>query len=67
MYSLVTLVERKGSGLSGFVVVYLQQNKKKAKAEGVQKCNVETMMNTKVDKTVDKITHHVPLRQIIYT
>jgi hypothetical protein len=25
------------------------------------------MMNTKVDKTVKKITHHVPLRQMIYT
>jgi len=40
---------------------------KRTKAEGVQKCHAETMMNTKVGKTVDKITHHVSLRQIIYT
>ena len=30
---------------------------------GSKNCHVETMMNTKVDKTVKKITHHVPLRQ----
>ena len=33
----------------------------------IKKKKTETMMNTKVDKTVDKITHHVSLRQIIYT
>ena len=41
-------------------------NKKKAKPRGCKKVTA-TMMNTKVDKNVDKITHHVPLRQIIYT
>jgi hypothetical protein len=30
-------------------LVYLQQNKKKTKTEGVKKCHFETMMNTKVD------------------
>jgi hypothetical protein len=27
---------------------------------------VETIMNTKADKAVKKITHHVPSRQMIY-
>ena len=37
-------------------LVYFQQNKKKTKGEGVEECHVETMMNTKADKTVYKIT-----------
>ena len=45
---------------------YLQLNKKKAKAEGIN-VTLKTIMSTIADKTVNKITHHVPPRQIIYT
>jgi len=52
--------------LVGKMYVYLQLNKN-IKDGGVQNCHSETMMNTKVDKTVKKVTHHVSLRQMIST
>ena len=46
--------------------VYLQLNKKKTKTEGIN-VTLKTIMSTISDKIVNKITHHVPPRQIIYS
>jgi hypothetical protein len=40
---------------------------KKGEVRGYKNVTLETIMNTKADKTVKKITHHVPSRQMIYT
>jgi hypothetical protein len=40
---------------------------KKDEDRGYKNVTLETIMNTKVDKTVKKITHHVTPRQMIYT
>jgi hypothetical protein len=40
---------------------------KKGEDRGYKTVTLETIMNTKVDKVVKKITHHVPPRQLIYT
>ena len=43
-----------------------QTELKKAKIKG-KKVTLETIMSTKADKTVKKITYHVSPREIIYT
>ncbi len=40
---------------------------KKGEGRGYKSVTLETIMNTKADKAVKKITHHVPPRQMIYT
>jgi hypothetical protein len=40
---------------------------KKGESRGYKSVTLETIMNTKADKAVKKITHHVPPRQVIYT
>ncbi len=40
---------------------------KKGEVRGYKNFTLETIMNTKSDKSVKKITHHVPPRQMIYT
>jgi hypothetical protein len=40
---------------------------KKGEDRGYKNVTLETIMNTKADKDVKKITHHVSPRQMIYT
>ncbi len=47
-------------------IVYLQLNKKD-ESRGYKNITLRTIINTITDKTVNKITHHVPPRQMIYT
>jgi hypothetical protein len=58
------------------MMIQLQQNKKRRETgkkcharncRGYKKVTIETIMSMKSDKTVKKITHHVPPRQMIYT
>ena len=41
--------------------------KKQNEDRGYKNVTLETIMHTKADKAVKKITHHVPPRQMIYT
>ena len=40
---------------------------KKGEDRGYKNVTLKTKMNTIADKTVNKIAHHVPPRQMIYT
>ena len=40
---------------------------KKGEDRGYKNVTLKTIMNTIADKTVNKITHHVPSRSMIYT
>ena len=55
-------------GMKGLVLcVFISNCIKKGEDRGYKSVTLETIMNTKADKAVKKITHHVPSRQMIYT
>jgi hypothetical protein len=64
---LVIFMEVLSSAFSTKKCVFICNCIKKGEDRGYKNITLKTIMNTTADKTVNKITHHVPPTQMIYT